>query len=108
MSIYMSAMDDSKHQMSPEDASINYMFQVCLLAFMRNADQPNFHESMSLFDSLAVRTPRVRPDSERFIPGSKIVPNKYLTDVCTALRGSSGSEPEFAIRLPVAELHEWR
>jgi hypothetical protein len=52
----MSAMEDSKLQMSPEDASINYMFQVCLLAFMRNADQPNFHDSLSLFDSLAVRT----------------------------------------------------
>jgi hypothetical protein len=58
----MSAMEDSKLQMSPEDASINYMFQVCLLAFMRNADQPNFHDSLSLFDSLAVRT---RPESGR-------------------------------------------
>jgi hypothetical protein len=48
-------MEDCKPQMSPEDASINYMFQVCLLAFMRNADQPNFHDSLSLFDSLAVR-----------------------------------------------------
>jgi len=53
-------MEDSKLQLSPEDASIGYMFQVCLLAFMRNADQPNFHDSLSLFDSLAVRT---RPES---------------------------------------------
>jgi hypothetical protein len=59
---YMLAMEDSKPQMSPEDASINYMFQVCLLAFMRNADQPNFHDSLSLFDSLAVRT---SPESGR-------------------------------------------
>ena len=56
----MPAMEDSKHQLAPEDASICYMFQVCLLAFMRNADQPNFHDSLSLFDSLAVRSSRVR------------------------------------------------
>ena len=61
-------MADTKSQMSPEDASINYLFQVCLLSFMRNADQPNFHDSMSLFDSLAVRISRVRPASLDFTP----------------------------------------
>jgi hypothetical protein len=48
-------MEDSKLQMPLDNSSIYYMFQVCLLAFMRNADQPSFHESISLFDSLAVR-----------------------------------------------------
>jgi hypothetical protein len=66
-------------QLSTNDTSISYIFQVCLVAFMRNIDQPKFHESLSLFDSLAVRISFSRyPESASAIYASRPTSPPYL------------------------------